>query len=141
MIYKEQITTVTDFHSSKSKEKNSIFIGQVFPLESEIEFHKILEEVKRDLYDASHHCYAYRLKNDLFKYSDDGEPSGSAGVRILNAIEHFDLKDVLVIVNRYFGGTKLGIGPLGKAYFDSAFQVLNQAKKITKHAFLKIKLF
>ena len=78
--------------------------------------------------------------SDLERYSDDGEPGGTAGVRILNAIEHFDLVDIIVVVIRYFGGTKLGVGPLGKAYYQSALEVLKQSEIIEKSLFKKIKI-
>lgn len=61
------------------------------------------------------------------KYSDDGEPKGTAGIRILNAIEHFDLMNQLVIVIRYFGGTNLGVGPLGKTYYNCAYKTLENS--------------
>ena len=74
------------------------------------------------------------------KYSDNGEPSGTAGIRILNAIEHFDLTDLLVVVIRYFGGTKLGVGPLGKAYYESALNVLKSSQIIIKNPYQKISI-
>ena len=76
--------------------------------------------------------------NDVFKYSDDGEPNGTAGLRILNAIDHFQLLNVLVVVIRYFGGTKLGVGPLGKVYYNSAIGVLEKSVKIEKYFYYKI---
>lgn len=134
----DEILTITGFFESKFKEKGSQFIGLAYPLNSEEEFSAILTEVKKRYYDASHHCYAYRLLDNIFKYSDAGEPSGTAGIRILNAIDHFNLLNVLVIVVRYFGGTKLGIGPLGKAYYHSAEITLNTSEKIKKTAYKKI---
>ena len=135
---KEEIFTIKAFSESKFKEKGSQFIGQAYPIESMEDFNKINSEIKKRFYDASHHCYAYRLVNGDFKSSDAGEPKGTAGIRILNAIDHFDLTNVLVIVIRYFGGTKLGVGPLGKAYYSSAEAAIKSAEKTKKTAFQKV---
>ena len=96
-----------------------------------------MERIKKEFYDASHHCYAFKITDNL-KYSDAGEPSGTAGIRILNAIEHFELVNILVVVVRYFGGTKLGAGGLGRAYYDSALQALEEAKIKKKFLYQKI---
>ena len=138
MTEKEEIFTIKAFSESKFKEKGSQFIGQAYPLESADGFNKIHSDVKKKFYDASHHCYAYRLVDGLFKYSDAGEPNGTAGIRILNAIDHNELTNVLVIVIRYFGGTKLGVGPLGKAYYNSAETAIQSAGKIKKTALQKV---
>ena len=136
----EEIVTIQSFHETSFKEKGSLFTAQVFPVNSEQEISDILTDVKKKFYDASHHCYGYKLLNGQFKYSDDGEPTGTAGIRILNAIDHFELLNTLVIVIRYFGGTKLGVGPLGKAYYLSAESVLSQAPKITKRAYQQVQI-
>lgn len=138
MLKDDKILTITESKENIFKEKGSQFIAQCFPITTEKYFSKILAEIKKKYYDASHHCYAYRLLNDNIKYSDDGEPNGTAGLRILNAIDHFKLQNVLVVVIRYFGGTKLGIGPLGKAYYNSAFEVLEKSKKIEKLFYNKV---
>jgi len=132
-----EIKTINNSYKSELKIKSSRFIGFAFPVENEDVTVSILEKIRKEYYDASHHCYAYKLL-DLNKYSDAGEPSGTAGIRILNAIEHFNLVNTLVLVVRYFGGTKLGVGGLGKAYFDSAFQTLNKAEIIIKNLYQKI---
>jgi uncharacterized YigZ family protein len=126
----EQIATVSGFNEFVYKEKSSSFIAQVFRIDSPEHFDEILSNVRRKYFDASHHCFAYRLVNNKIKYSDDGEPHGSAGIRILNAIDHYNLTNVAVVVIRYFGGTKLGVGPLGKAYSNAANLVLEKAEKI-----------
>lgn len=128
----QQITIVEGFNEYIFKEKGSIFTGQVFPINNSSEAKNILSEVKKKYYDATHHCYAYNCANGDSKFSDDGEPSGTAGIRLMNAISHFGLTNVLVIVIRYFGGTKLGVGPLGKAYYSSAMEALKQSKKVVK---------
>lgn len=132
MTLPEQITTVKQFHQSILKEKSSEFITQVYPVERTEECDSVLNSVRKKYFDATHHCYAFRILNDVQKYSDDGEPSGTAGIRILNAIDHFQLNNLLVIVIRYFGGTKLGVGPLGKAYYSSAFNAIDESEKVAK---------
>lgn len=130
-MQKEQIKTIKDFNEFTLKEKGSEFIAKVFPIESEQAALEGLNNIRKKLYDASHHCFAYRLNYEISKYSDDGEPSGTAGIRIMNAIDHFDLTDILVVVVRYFGGTKLGVGPLGKAYYNASIGVLSHSKIVT----------
>ena len=132
MKYPGQINTVEKFNEKSHKEKGSEFIGRVYHIKEEKEIIETLNKLKKKYYDATHHCYAYKLLNGKIKYSDDGEPGGSAGIRILKAIEHFDLVNQLVVVTRYFGGTKLGVGPLGKAYYRAACDVLEQSKIIVK---------
>lgn len=127
----EQIKTIKNFNQNSFKEKGSEFIAIVYSVDNEETALNQLTEIRKKYFDATHHCYAYKLKSGEEKYSDDGEPKGTAGIRILNAIEHFDLRDVLVIVVRYFGGTKLGVGPLGKAYYNSSIDVLNTSEIIT----------
>ena len=138
MNYPEQIVTVDNFTEFSLKEKGSTFLGQVYHCENETEVNEIMASVKKIYYDATHHCFGYRFTDQKFKYSDDGEPNGTAGVRILNAIDHFNLVNVLVVVIRYFGGTKLGVGLLGKAYYTSALTALEKADKISKTLYQKI---
>ncbi len=138
MKYPEQTVTVDNFVEFSIREKGSTFIGQVYHCENEKVVNEIMISVKKKFYDATHHCYAYRLLNQKFRYSDDGEPTGTAGIRILNAIDHFKLLNVIVIVIRYYGGTKLGVGPLGKAYYNSAIAVLEKAGKISKTLYQQI---
>jgi uncharacterized YigZ family protein len=121
----EQIKTIKDFQQASIKEKGSEFIAIVYPVDNEETAVNLLNEIRKKYYDATHHCYAYKIKTSELKYSDDGEPNGTAGLRILNALEHFGLTDVLLIIVRYFGGTKLGVGPLGKAYYNASINVLN----------------
>lgn len=125
---------------SEFKEKNSKFITKAFYINSEKEAGEILDSLRKEYYDATHHCYAYLLRNGKSKASDDGEPHGTAGVKILSTINHFELRDCLVVVIRYFGGTKLGVGPLGKAYSTAAFNCLSKVEAITKNPFYQITL-
>ena len=132
MRYPDQIKTIEKFNQNSNKLKGSEFIGRVYHVEEENEIVETLNKLKKKYYNATHHCYAYKLLNGKIKYSDDGEPGGSVGIRILKAIEHFDLVNQLVVVTRYFGGTKLGVGPLGKAYYSAAHKVLEQSIIVEK---------
>jgi uncharacterized YigZ family protein len=136
----EHIKTIKDFRQTSIKEKASEFIATVYPVDNEETAVNHLIEIRKKHYDASHHCYAYKLKSGEEKYSDDGEPKGTAGIRILNAIQHFDLSDVLLVVVRYFGGTKLGVGPLGKAYYSASIEVLEESKISTKTLYQQIEI-
>jgi uncharacterized YigZ family protein len=138
MNYPEQMVTIDDFAEVSYKEKGSQFIGQVYHCETENDAVKNLSSIKKKYYDATHHCFAYKFVNEHFKYSDDGEPAGTAGIRLYNAIEHFKLFNVLVVVIRYYGGIKLGVGSLGRAYYKSAVDVLNKAEKLIKHYYEKV---
>lgn len=139
-MLKEQIRTVEDFNEIILKEKGSEFIAKVYPVKSEHSALIELQNIRKKYYDATHHCFAYRINNDAEKYSDDGEPKGTAGIRILNAIEHFDLSDVMLVVVRYFGGTKLGVGPLGKAYYNAAIGVIEPSNIIELSLFQPIEI-
>jgi uncharacterized YigZ family protein len=130
------ITTIIDKAEFQFKEKGSLFISQVFHVQSEETANNIIKETRKKYFDATHNCYAYKLSNCATRYSDDGEPNGTAGIRIFNAIAHENLSNLLVIVTRYFGGTKLGVGPLGKAYYDSAIEVLKISNKISQQLYL-----
>ena len=122
--------TIKNSAETEMKIKGSKFIARVFSCESEVEAISILENIRKKYYDATHHCFAYRvgLGNDLiFRYSDDGEPSGTAGRPIYDRLEGKNLTNLILIVTRYFGGTKLGTGGLTHAYSDAAQQVLEEA--------------
>ncbi len=135
----KQIYTVKTISNYEFKEKGSLFIGQVFPISSTQEAESILSETRKKYYDATHNCFAYKfIDEESFKYSDDGEPNGTAGIRIFNAIKHFNLSNILVVSTRYYGGTKLGVGPLGKAYYNSAFGAIENSQVITKINYSKI---
>jgi uncharacterized YigZ family protein len=132
------IKTLREPAESIYKEKGSEFIAKAFPVKTEDEVQKILNKIKKKYYDASHHCYAFRLKDDTFRYSDAGEPTGTAGIRILNAIDHFQITDILIIVIRYFGGIKLGVGSLGKTYYISSELLLKKCIYQEEKPFRKI---
>lgn len=116
------------------KEKGSKFFGYAFPVKTEDEVYQSLEIVKEKHKSARHFCYAYQMGTDpfYFRANDDGEPSNSAGMPIYGQIQSFDLTDILVVVVRYFGGTKLGVGGLISAYKTSAKMALENSKMIEK---------
>lgn len=132
MYFPFNIKTITESSEFRLKEKGSLFIGTAFPISSEEEALTKLNQIRKQFHDATHNCYAYKLTEGTIKYSDDGEPNGTAGIRILNAVNHFGYTNILVIVTRYFGGTKLGVGLLGKTYYDTAFNCLKIAIPVTK---------
>lgn len=113
----------------ETKVLGSRFIGRAWPVASEEAIQQLLAERRRIEYTATHHCSAFRLGPDarVFRASDDGEPSGTAGAPILRQIEARDLTDTLVVVTRYFGGTKLGTGGLIRAYGEAAALTLDAA--------------
>lgn len=118
------------------KDNGSRFISFAFPVETEEEVKSIVGDLKKKFHDARHHCYAYRLGylGDKFRANDDGEPSSSAGRPILGQIDSRGLSDVLVVVVRYFGGIKLGIPGLIRAYKTSTAEALDKAGSVEKIA-------
>lgn len=116
------------------KEKNSKFFGYVFPVQSEEEVKIILEQVKKQHHSARHWCYAYQIgtKTKIHRANDDGEPNNSAGMPIYGQIQSFDVTNILVVVVRYFGGVKLGVGGLVTAYKTAAQMALEKAEIIEK---------
>ncbi len=111
------------------KVEGSKFIAAAIPIGQKEDAERELQLARKKYFDATHHCFAYVLgiERAVFRYSDDGEPAGTAGVKIFSAIQAKNISDVLVIVTRYFGGTKLGIGGLGRAYFEAAQMALQAA--------------
>jgi len=126
--FTDKLKTIKSECESRLKEKGSTFISISKPIKNEEEAHQFLDSVRKKFYDATHHCYSYQFADGNFKYSDDGEPGGTAGKRIYNAQNHFELTNLITIVIRYYGGVKLGVGPLGKAYYESALECLKSAE-------------
>lgn len=109
-------------------EKRSRFIGQVWRVSSEEEARARIEETKKKHYDARHNCWCYRVREGgVERYSDDGEPQGTAGRPVLEVVQREGLVDVAVVVTRYFGGVLLGAGGLVRAYTQSAKDALDAA--------------
>jgi uncharacterized YigZ family protein len=127
--------TVAGRFSAESKVRGSRFVADAIPVEDRPSAEAFLEETRRRFYDATHHCYAYRIGpgGELYRIHDDGEPGNSAGRPILAAIDKTPLTNVLVIVTRYFGGTKLGVGGLARAYGDAAASALAGAGVLTRY--------
>lgn len=120
--------------NTQLKEKGSKFIGFAFPVSNEAELKNALEKIRSEHPKATHHCYAFRmgLNGENYRANDDGEPSGSAGLPIYNQLLAHEITNVLVISVRYYGGTKLGVSGLVKAYKESAKITLEEAEIITK---------
>ena len=133
--------TVEDLISAATfKIKGSRFITHVLHVPDRVAAERSYSELKKKYHDASHNCFAYRIDRQHFRYSDDGEPSGTAGRPIYQIIEGRNLYQTLVVVTRYFGGTKLGTGGLIHAYTDSAAAGLDavRIKKVRKVKTLEI---
>ena len=118
------------------KDNGSRFIAHAYPVETEEEVKEIVASLKKEYYDARHHVYAYRLgyRGDRFRANDDGEPSGSSGRPVLGQIDSNGLSDILVVVVRYFGGIKLGIPGLIRAYRTSTADAIANAQIVEKIA-------
>lgn len=114
------------------KEKGSKFIAFAVPVQSEEEVKQYLEELKKQYHDARHHCYAYTLgkEGEVYRANDDGEPNHSAGDPILGQIRSNNLTNILIVVIRYFGGTKLGVGGLVNAYKTAASDALQHSSVV-----------
>ena len=118
------------------KDNGSRFIALAYPVETEEEVKEIVASLKKEYYDARHHVYAYRLGHlgDRFRANDDGEPAGSSARPVLGQIDSNELSDILIVVVRYFGGIKLGIPGLIRAYRTSAADAIANARIIEKTA-------
>lgn len=136
MCNKDTYKSVADKTEGLYKELGSRFISLVYPVETQDQVREIVSLLKKEYHDARHHCYAFRLglKGEEWRASDDGEPSGTAGRPILGQIDSAGLSDVLVVVVRYFGGIKLGVPGLIRAYREAAADALSKAEKVEKVA-------
>ena len=135
MTRTDEFLTIKDKRRSKLRVKGSIFIANAFSVKTEDEVKIELDEIKKEFFDATHNCYAYKIglpPDEISKSSDTGEPKGTAGKPILSAIQARNLTNVLIIVTRYFGGIKLGKGGLSRAYHQSALEVLNLCEIVKK---------
>ncbi|MBI5648479.1 MAG: YigZ family protein [Ignavibacteriae bacterium] len=126
--------TIAAPSQAELKEKHSRFLAFAAPCTDEGAAESMLAALRKEHYTAAHHCSAWRLGADgaRFRSSDDGEPSGTAGRRILGAIDRLGLTDTALVVVRYFGGVKLGVGPLAKAYAEAAASALDQARVVER---------
>ena len=135
-LIKDTFFSISSPSEGLFKDNGSRFIALAYPVETEDEIKGIIDSLKKEYHDARHHCYAYRLGLDgtKFRANDDGEPSGSAGRQILGQLDSAGLSDVLVVVVRYFGGIKLGIPGLIRAYRSSTADALSKAEVVEKVA-------
>jgi uncharacterized YigZ family protein len=136
----DQYNSILETSEGFFKDKGSKFFAFAFHVTNEEEINLRREELKKKYYDARHHVYAFMLGADkqTFRSSDDGEPSNSSGPPILGQIRSHDLSDILIVVIRYFGGTKLGIPGLINAYRTAADDAIKNAKVVIKTVKQKI---
>lgn len=124
-------------------EKKSKFIANIIYVQTVEEAQECLKKIKREYYDAKHHCFAYSILTNngiINRYSDDGEPSGTAGTPILNILNKNGIVNVLVVVTRYFGGILLGTGGLTRAYSDSTLKAIQNAEFVIEERGYEISL-
>lgn len=117
-----------------SRERSSKFLSYIYPVRNEQQIRGHLETLRKRYFDATHHCYAWRLgpRGERFRANDDGEPSGTAGKPILGQLLSAGITDSLIVVVRYFGGTKLGVPGLIAAYRESAAEAIAAAKVVER---------
>ncbi len=131
---KDAYLTIAEPAEAIYKERSSKFLAYAYPVESEEEVKEHLDRLHKEFFDATHHCYAYRIgaEGEHFRANDDGEPSGTAGKPILGQLLSSQITNCLVVVVRYFGGTKLGVSGLIQAYKESTAEVLAVSHIIEK---------
>lgn len=131
----EKFITIKENVQIEIVEKKSKFIANFFYVESVQQVENIIKNIKREYFDARHNCIAYRIIENgqlVEKFSDDGEPSGTAGAPMLNILQKNELVNVLIIVTRYFGGILLGTGGLVRAYSSSLINAIENSEKVLK---------
>ena len=139
----DEYFTIESRTQAEIKVKRSRFIGTTTPIKSVAEAEQFISKLTKQYYNATHNCYAFRIKltnQTISKYSDAGEPAGTAGPPILNVITGINLFNIVVVVTRYFGGTKLGKGGLIRAYRDCTKAVLDQAIFVKKYNLVSLAL-
>lgn len=138
----DSFKTIAAAAETTFRERSSRFSGFAFPIGSEQEVRQIVDELRKRFYDATHHCYAYRLgpRGEQFRSSDDGEPSGTAGRPILGQLLSRQVTDCLVVVVRWFGGTKLGVPGLIAAYRQSAADAIEAGGVVERFIERKISI-
>jgi len=134
MLFSDEYKTIKEPAQGSFRDKGSRFLAFAFPVSSEQEVKQKLETLRKQYYDATHHCYAYVLGFDksAYRVNDDGEPSGTAGRPIYGQILSADLTNILIVIIRYYGGTKLGVPGLINAYKTATSEALSKAVKVTR---------
>ena len=128
----EEYLVPTAFGEDEFVEKKSRFIGRVWPVETEQEALDRIAEMKKKHYDATHNCWAYIIRDGAVRFSDDGEPGGTAGMPMIQVLQKEQLNNIVCVVTRYFGGTLLGAGGLVRAYTKAAKIAVDAAGKSMK---------
>lgn len=130
----DRYLTVARDAEAASRERSSKFLAYIYPVKSEEEIRQRLDALRKRYYDATHHCYAWRLgpRGEQFRSNDDGEPSGTAGKPILGQLLSASLTDCLAVVVRYFGGTKLGVPGLIAAYREATAEAIAAAEVVER---------
>ena len=128
----EEYMVPTGFGEDEFIEKKSRFIGRLWPVETEEEALTKIQEMKKQHYDATHNCWAYIIRDGAVRFSDDGEPGGTAGMPMLQVLQREGLYNVVCVVTRYFGGILLGAGGLVRAYTKGAKIAVDAAGKSMK---------
>ena len=128
----EEYLVPTDFGEDEFYEKKSHFIGRLWPVETEEAALEKIQEMKKQHYDATHNCWAYIIRDGAVRFSDDGEPGGTAGMPMLQVLQREGLYNVVCVVTRYFGGILLGAGGLVRAYTKGAKIAVDAAGKSMK---------
>lgn len=121
-MFEDEYRTINAFAEGEFRDRGSRFLGLAYPVKSEAAVKELVQTIRKEHPKANHHCYAFRLgpSKAIFRYTDDREPSGSAGKPIFGVIQSNDLTDILIVVVRYFGGTLLGVPGLIQAYREAA---------------------
>jgi uncharacterized YigZ family protein len=134
MTEQDKYKTIAKASEGIYKEKGSKFISYAYPISSEDEVKHLVADLKKKYYDARHHCFAWQLGLDgkRFRANDDGEPSGTAGKPIYGQIRSHELTNILIVVVRYFGGTKLGTSGLIHAYKEASIDAINNTSIVEK---------
>jgi uncharacterized YigZ family protein len=134
MLFNDTYQTINKVSDGIFRDKGSKFIAYAYPIKTETEIKEIITKLRDEHAKARHFCWAMRLSPDrnIFRFNDDGEPSGTAGRPILNALLSADVTNILVVVVRYFGGTLLGVPGLINAYKSATLEALNSADVVSK---------
>ena len=137
----ESYTTVKEYGGFEYEDRKSVFIGEALPVSAESDALAFIASVKKKYPDARHHVYAYILRdNSIMRFSDDGEPQGTAGMPVLDSLRKRGLTDTVVVVTRYFGGTLLGTGGLVRAYTAAAGGAIESAEIICYDIYSTVEL-